>query len=100
MHVESDILKKFKIWSENSKKQAKKMRNKAKTWEKFMLFVSQKEAKIMRNGLRFATISHGAKKKFKRKSDTLILSRKNALFLCHILHSNIFGYGFYHLVVS
>jgi hypothetical protein len=37
----------------------------------FCLFVSQTEAKIMRNGLRFASISHEAKKKFKRKRDTL-----------------------------
>jgi hypothetical protein len=29
---------------------------------KFSLFVSQTEAKIMRNGLRFASISHEAKK--------------------------------------
>jgi uncharacterized protein YacL (UPF0231 family) len=39
---------------------------------KFCLFVSQTEAKIMRNGLRFASISHEAKKKFKRKRDTLL----------------------------
>jgi hypothetical protein len=38
------------------------MRKEAKTCKKFMLFVSQKEAKIMRNGLRFASTSHGAKK--------------------------------------
>jgi hypothetical protein len=50
------------------------MRNEAKTCEKFMLFVSQKEAKIMRNGLRFASISHGAKKKCKQKRDTLALT--------------------------
>jgi hypothetical protein len=37
------------------------MQNEAKTCQKFMVFVSQKEAKIMRNGLRFASISHGAK---------------------------------------
>jgi hypothetical protein len=48
------------------------MRNETKTCEKFMLFVSQKEAKIMRNGLSFASISHGAKTKFKRKRDTLL----------------------------
>jgi hypothetical protein len=30
-----------------------------------MLFVSQKEAKIMPNGLRFASILHGLKKKIK-----------------------------------
>jgi hypothetical protein len=40
------------------------MQNEVKTCEKFMLFVSQKEeAKIMRNGLRFASILHGARKK-------------------------------------
>jgi hypothetical protein len=32
-----------------------------------MLFVSQKEAKIMRNGLRFASISHGAEKNLSEK---------------------------------
>jgi hypothetical protein len=47
------------------------MRNEAKTCENFLLFVSQKEAKIMRNGLRFASILHVAKKEFKRKRDTL-----------------------------
>jgi hypothetical protein len=36
-----------------------------------MLFVSQKEAKIMQNGLRFASISHGAKKKFLSEKGTL-----------------------------
>jgi hypothetical protein len=39
---------------------------------KFCLFVSQTEAKIMQNGLCFASISHEAKKKFKRKRDTLL----------------------------
>jgi hypothetical protein len=48
------------------------MRNEAKKCKKFMLFVSQKEAKILRNGLLFASISHVAKKKFKRKMDTLV----------------------------
>jgi uncharacterized protein YacL (UPF0231 family) len=43
--------------------------------QKFSLFVSQTEVKVMRNGLRFASISHEAKKKFKRKRDTL--SRTN-----------------------
>jgi hypothetical protein len=47
------------------------MQNEAITCEKFMLFVSQKEAKIMQNGLRFASILHGGKQKFKRKRDTL-----------------------------
>jgi hypothetical protein len=49
-------------------------RNEAKKSEmkrKFCLFVSQTEAKIMRNGLHFALILHEAKKKFKRKRDTL-----------------------------
>jgi hypothetical protein len=54
--------KTVKILSENSKKRAKKLQNKAKTCKKCMLFVSQKEAKIMRNGLRFVSISHVAKK--------------------------------------
>jgi hypothetical protein len=39
------------------------MQNEAKTCEKFILFVSQKAAKIMHNGLRFASISHVAEKK-------------------------------------
>jgi hypothetical protein len=43
------------------------MRNEAKTCEKFMLFVLQKEAKIMRNGLSFTSISHGAEKKLSEK---------------------------------
>jgi hypothetical protein len=43
------------------------MRNEAKTCEKFMLFVSQKEMKIMQNGLLFASISHGAKKNLSEK---------------------------------
>jgi hypothetical protein len=43
------------------------MQNEAKAGEKFILFVSQKEAKIMRNGLRFASISHGAKKNLRKK---------------------------------
>jgi hypothetical protein len=43
------------------------MRNEAKTCKKFMLFGSQKEAKIMQNGLRFASISHGAEKNFIEK---------------------------------
>jgi hypothetical protein len=34
---------------------------------KFCLFVLQTEAKIMRNGLRFASISHEAKKKIQAK---------------------------------
>jgi hypothetical protein len=41
-----------------SKKDAKRSEN----MRKFMLFVSQKEAKIMQNGLHFASISHVAKK--------------------------------------
>jgi hypothetical protein len=41
------------------------MQNEVKTCQKIMLFVSQKEAKIMQNGLRFASISHGAEKIFK-----------------------------------
>jgi hypothetical protein len=36
-----------KILKRKKRKRAKKMRNEAKTCEKFMLFVSQKEAKIM-----------------------------------------------------
>jgi hypothetical protein len=36
-----------------------------------MLFVSQKEAKILQNGLHFASTSPEAKQKFKRKRDTL-----------------------------
>jgi hypothetical protein len=32
-----------------------------------LLFVSQKEAKIMRNGLHFASISHEAKKNLSEK---------------------------------
>jgi hypothetical protein len=39
------------------------MQNEAKTCEKIMLFVSQKEAKIMQNGLHFDSISQGAGKK-------------------------------------
>jgi uncharacterized protein YacL (UPF0231 family) len=50
------------------RKDAKK--NKAKQSEmkrNFCLFVSQTEAKIMRNGLRFASIKHEAKKKIQAK---------------------------------
>jgi hypothetical protein len=43
------------------------MQNEVKTCEKFMLFVLQKEVKIMRNGLRFASISHEAKKNLSEK---------------------------------
>jgi hypothetical protein len=43
------------------------MQNEVKTCEKFMLFVSQKEAKIMRNSLRFTSILHGAKKNLSEK---------------------------------
>jgi hypothetical protein len=64
-----------KILKRKIEKRAKKMRNEAKTCENFMLFVSQKEAKIMRNGLRFASILHVAKTKFKRKRDTLVYVR-------------------------
>jgi hypothetical protein len=49
-------------------------RNEAKQSEmkqKFCLFVSQTEAKIMQNGLRLASISHEANKKFKQKRDTV-----------------------------
>jgi hypothetical protein len=58
------------------------MRNEAKTCEKFMLFVSQKEAKIMRNGLHFASISLVAKKKFKRKRDTLCRPAHGRVGVC------------------
>jgi hypothetical protein len=45
------------------RKEAKKTkRNKAKWSENFVLFVSQTEAKIIRNGLCFASITHEAKK--------------------------------------
>jgi hypothetical protein len=43
------------------------MQNEWKTCEKFMLFVSQKEEKIIQNGLRFASISHVAKKNLSEK---------------------------------
>jgi tRNA U34 5-methylaminomethyl-2-thiouridine-forming methyltransferase MnmC len=62
-------------------------KNEAKQSEmkrKFCLFVSQTEAKIMRNGLRFASISHEAKKKFTRKRDTLAAS-----ILYSVQYSNI-----------
>jgi hypothetical protein len=55
----------------NEAKQSEMKRN-------FCLFVSQTEAKIMRNGLRFASISHEAKKKLKRKRDTLVPVRVGA----------------------
>jgi hypothetical protein len=54
-----------KRYEKNEVKQSEMKRN-------FCLFVSQTEAKIMQNGLRFASISHEAKKKFKRKRDTLL----------------------------
>jgi hypothetical protein len=44
----------------------------SETKQKFSLFVLQTEAKIMQNGLRFVSISHGSEKKIKRKRDTLI----------------------------
>jgi hypothetical protein len=65
---------KFKNDTENASYAKRCKKNEAKQSEmkrKFCLFVSQTEAKIMRNGLCFASISHEAKKKFKRKRDTL-----------------------------
>jgi hypothetical protein len=50
------------------------MQNEAKTCEKCMLFVLQKEAKIMRNGLRFASISHGAKKNVAKKGHPTVVN--------------------------
>jgi hypothetical protein len=44
----------------------------SKMKQKFSLFVSQTEAKIMRNELHFASVSHEAKKKFKQIRDTLV----------------------------
>jgi hypothetical protein len=86
-----------KFGSKTSEKKAKnskmipKMRKDAKQNEekqsemkrKFCLFVSQTEAKIMRNGLRFASISHEAKKKFKRKRDTLVYTGGLRLKTCY-----------------
>jgi hypothetical protein len=64
---------KFENDTENTlRKEAKKEAKQSEMQRKFCLFVSQTEAKIMRNGLCFASISHEAKTKFKRKRDTLI----------------------------
>jgi hypothetical protein len=54
------------------RKEAKK---RSETKRKFCLFVSQTEAKIMRNGLCFASISHEAKKNSREKGDTLCWSQ-------------------------
>jgi hypothetical protein len=57
-------------------------KNEAKQSEmkrKFCLFVSQTEAKIMRNRLRFASISHEAKKKIQAKKGHPIMFRAGHL---------------------
>jgi hypothetical protein len=74
-HFDAIIAKKLKYFCENSEKQAKinficfasfryceKDAKQSENMRKHLLFVSQKEAKSMRNGLRFANISHVSEK--------------------------------------
>jgi hypothetical protein len=63
--IQAKRKRKFKNNTENASYVKRCEKNEAKQSEmkrKFCLFVSQTEAKIMRNGLRFASISHEVKK--------------------------------------
>ena len=61
--------------------EAKKLKRKeAKRSEKLLFFVSQNEAKRKRNGFCFASFRFEAKKKYKRKWDTLIQWQKKTAF--------------------
>jgi hypothetical protein len=63
----SNTSEKFENDTENASYAKKCETKRSETKRKFCLFVLQTEAKIMRNGLRFASISHEVKKNSSEK---------------------------------